>query len=133
MNDVDNTEEEALNLKETLEENIPELAEETGDYLIDRLEELSSTFHGLVTDIRGKGLLVGFEMNQDIAGAIVTKSLDDGLLINAVRPNMIRFMPPLNVTRDEIDESIKIIKKSINSIISWEVIVELIWIEVERS
>tara|TARA_Y100000996_G_scaffold360232_1_gene302557 strand:- start:205 stop:1410 length:1206 start_codon:yes stop_codon:yes gene_type:complete len=104
--------------KVIVEENIPELAEETGDYLIDRLEELSSTFHGLVTDIRGKGLLVGFEMNQDIAGAIVTKSLDDGLLINAVRPNMIRFMPPLNVTKDEVDESIRIIKKAIESIIS---------------
>ena len=83
-----------------------------------RLKELNSETGDLIIDIRGKGLLVGFEMNQDIAGEIVAKSLSDGLLINAVRPNMIRFMPPLNVTRDEIDESIKIIKKSINSIIS---------------
>ena len=83
-----------------------------------RLKELNSETGDLIVDIRGKGLLVGFEMNQDIAGEIVAKSLSDGLLINAVRPNMIRFMPPLNVTRDEVDESIKIIKKSINSIIS---------------
>ena len=83
-----------------------------------RLKELNSETGDLIIDIRGKGLLVGFEMNQDIAGEIVAKSLSDGLLINAVRPNMIRFMPPLNVTRDEIDESLKIIKKSINSIIS---------------
>ena len=101
-----------------VEENIPQLANETGEHLMSRLKELNSETGDLIVDIRGKGLLVGFEMNQDIAGEIVAKSLSDGLLINAVRPNMIRFMPPLNVTRDEIDESIKIIKKSINSIIS---------------
>ena len=39
----------------------------------------------------------------------VGKALEKGLLINAVRPNMIRFMPPLNVSKDEIDQAVKVI------------------------
>ena len=43
------------------------------------------------------------------SGEIVGKALEKGLLINAVRPNMIRFMPPLNVSKDEIDQAVKVI------------------------
>ena len=43
----------------------------------------------------------------------VSKSLEKGLLINAVRPNMIRFMPPLNVSKQEIDTAINIIESII--------------------
>jgi len=55
------------------------------------------------------GLLIGLEMNKDLSGEIVGKALEKGLLINAVRPNMIRFMPPLNVSKDEIDQAVKVI------------------------
>ncbi len=49
-------------------------------------------------------------MNQDFSSKIVAEALDAGLLINAVRPNMIRFMPPLNVSTQEIDSAVKIIE-----------------------
>ena len=62
-----------------------------------------------ITEVRGKGLLIGLEMNKDLSGEIVGKALEKGLLINAVRPNMIRFMPPLNVSKDEIDQAVKVI------------------------
>ena len=48
-------------------------------------------------------------MSDERAGAVVAESLDNGLLLNAVRPNMLRFMPPLNVSREEIDEAVSII------------------------
>ena len=52
-------------------------------------------------------------MSKEIAGATVAKCLEAGLLLNAVRPNMLRFMPPLNVTRDEIDEAVAIVDKAL--------------------
>jgi acetylornithine/succinyldiaminopimelate/putrescine aminotransferase len=104
--------------KVIVEQNIPQLAEENGEYIVSKLTKLKPRFGDLVTDIRGKGLLIGLEMNQDIAGEIVKESLKNGLLINAVRPNMIRFMPPLNVAKNEIDEALEILEKVIKSIIS---------------
>jgi acetylornithine/succinyldiaminopimelate/putrescine aminotransferase len=64
----------------------------------------------IITEVRGMGLLIGMEMNKEISGDIVSKSLEKGLLINAVRPNMIRFMPPLNVSKQEVDTAINIIE-----------------------
>lgn len=104
--------------KVIVEENISKLAEENGRYLVGKLTEFKSKFNDLVTDVRGMGLLVGLEMNQDIAGAVVTKCLEEGLLINAVRPNMIRFMPPLNVTKNEMDEAMKTLEKVVQAVIS---------------
>ena len=48
-------------------------------------------------------------MSKDLSPEIVSRCLDKGLLINAVRPNMIRFMPPLNVTKNQIDKSVSIL------------------------
>ena len=48
-------------------------------------------------------------MSDERAGAVVAECLDNGLLMNAVRPNTLRFMPPLNVSREEIDEGVSIL------------------------
>lgn len=92
--------------------NIPELALETGKYMMELLSLLMSKYQ-IITEVRGMGLLIGMEMNKDISSDIVSKSLEKGLLINAVRPNMIRFMPPLNVSKQEIDTAINIIESII--------------------
>ena len=55
-------------------------------------------------------------MNDDYSSQIVGESLEKGLLINAIRPNMIRFMPPLNVSKDEIDRAIEIIRSVLEGI-----------------
>lgn len=93
-----------------VEEDIPALANETGTYFQGKLNALSEKYD-FITEVRGMGMLIALQMNIDIAGATVTAALPEGLLINAVRPNMIRFMPPLNVTRDEIDEAVAILDK----------------------
>ena len=46
------------------------------------------------------------EFESDIAGQLLTHANAGGLLLNAVKPNAIRFMPPLNVTAEEIDQAI---------------------------
>ena len=76
-----------------------------GDHLQRRLIELRSRF-SFISDVRGKGLLVAMEFENDIAGQLLTHANAGGLLLNAVKPNTIRFMPPLNVTADEIDQAI---------------------------
>jgi acetylornithine/N-succinyldiaminopimelate aminotransferase len=96
--------------KVIVDEDIPALANETGAYFQGKLNALAEKYD-FITQVRGMGLLIAVEMSKDIAGATVTASLPEGLLMNAVRPNMIRFMPPLNVTRDEIDEAVAILDK----------------------
>jgi len=94
--------------KVIVDEKIPALASETGAYFQGKLNALAEKYD-FITEVRGMGLLIALQMNIDIAGATVTAALPEGLLINAVRPNMIRFMPPLNATRDEIDEAVAIL------------------------
>jgi acetylornithine/N-succinyldiaminopimelate aminotransferase len=72
------------------------------EYLMERLRELSSALgHG---EVRGRGLLIGLELRGLDAGKVARTAMDRGLLINAPRPDTLRFMPALNVTRDEIDQ-----------------------------
>ena len=77
-----------------------------------KLTQLAEKY-SFISDIRGLGLLIGVEMTKEIAAPTVQECLDNGLLINAVRPNMLRFMPPLNVTEKEIDEAIQILDTSL--------------------
>ena len=64
------------------------------------------------------GLLIGMEMNKDVSSEIVKICLEKGLLLNAVRPNMLRFMPPLNVSQKEIDVAIKILDESLSKTVN---------------
>lgn len=72
-----------------------------GAYLMNGLSALSQR-HGL-GEVRGRGLLVALDLKKDIAPKIVELARDAGLLLNAPRPNLLRFMPALNVSNAEID------------------------------
>jgi acetylornithine/N-succinyldiaminopimelate aminotransferase len=63
----------------------------------------------LVAGQRGVGLLRGLVFTSDIAPDVATKAMARGLLVNPVRPNVVRFLPPLNVSAEEIDEAVDII------------------------
>ena len=73
---------------------------ETGLYLESELQRMSAR-HGL-GEVRGRGLLLALDLKHPIAGSIVAQAFEDGVLLNAPRPDALRFMPALNVTRDEI-------------------------------
>jgi acetylornithine/N-succinyldiaminopimelate aminotransferase len=77
---------------------------DTGQYLASELQRLSAR-HGL-GEVRGRGLLLALDLKRPIAAAIVALALEDGVLLNAPRPDALRFMPALNVTRDEIGQMI---------------------------
>ena len=59
--------------------------------------------------MRGKGLLLALDLKRDIGPAVAAAALARGVLINAPRPDSLRFMPALNVTRDEIDQMIGVL------------------------
>jgi len=73
---------------------------DSGLYLESELQRMSAR-HGL-GEVRGKGLLVALDLKHPIAAPIVAEAFDDGVLLNAPRPDTLRFMPALNVTREEI-------------------------------
>ncbi len=78
---------------------------DTAAYLAERLAALSAeTGHG---EVRGRGLLLALALTHGDAGKVAESALDRGLLINAPRPDTLRFMPALTVSRDEVDELIE--------------------------
>src|SRR5215831_739215 len=87
---------------------------ENGEYLAGRLRELSDEL-GL-GEVRGRGLLLALELGRPIAPGVVQRALASGLLINAPKPGVLRFMPALNVTRDEIDDLFRILRPVIQQV-----------------
>ncbi|NMC75172.1 MAG: acetylornithine transaminase [Geobacteraceae bacterium] len=80
---------------------------EMGNYLRDRLGELKGRYP-FITEVRGIGLMVG--MGLSIPGAdIIRKGHERGLLLNCTHDTVLRFVPPLVVTREEIDEMMMIL------------------------
>ena len=72
-----------------------------GDYLVKLLSALSS--RRSLGEVRGRGLLVALDLKRDIAANVVEVARDDGLLLNAPRSNLLRFMPALNLSQGETD------------------------------
>jgi len=104
-------------LRFILDNDIAGNAKKVGQYLIGRLEELRQKFQ-FITEVRGRGLLAAVEFNSDIAGALVMACLDRGLLVNRVKPNALRFMPPLIISNGEVDEAISILDGVLSGIVS---------------
>ena len=85
------------------EENILDNVNEVGDYFIEELKKLDKE---IIADVRGKGLMVGVELTKPGA-EYVDKFREAGFLINCTAGNVLRFVPPLIVTKADIDEFVK--------------------------
>jgi acetylornithine/N-succinyldiaminopimelate aminotransferase len=102
--------------KYILENDIHNEVNELGKYFMDKLNNLISEYE-IIKEVRGMGLLIAMEFSTEISADIVSHCNEEGILINAVRPNTIRFMPPLTVTKTEIDQAIIKIKNAIEKAI----------------
>jgi acetylornithine/N-succinyldiaminopimelate aminotransferase len=60
-----------------------------------------------VAGVRGRGLLLAAVLEDERAGDIAAACMDNGLIVNAVRPNAVRFAPPLTITADEVEEAVR--------------------------
>ncbi|AJE02215.1 acetylornithine transaminase [Geobacter pickeringii] len=94
-------------VRAVLEEGLLNRAEEMGDYLVGELERLKEKYP-FITDVRGIGLMIGMELSIP-AGEIVVKGLQRGVLLNVAQDRVLRFVPPLVVTKQEVNEMIAVL------------------------
>ncbi len=85
-----------------------------GKYLVEKLESWKEK-HKCIKEIRALALTIGVELNTDGEG-IYKECLKQGLLINCTQKNILRIMPALNVTKDEIDKAIAILDKILTGV-----------------
>ncbi|MBN2463030.1 MAG: aspartate aminotransferase family protein [Dehalococcoidia bacterium] len=95
-------------LKFIIDNDIPNKVKKLGQYFITGLEKLKAKFN-FIAEIRGRGLLLALGFTDDIAGELVLACLKEGLLVNPVKPNALRFMPPLIITEKDVDEALGIL------------------------
>ncbi|PNR92775.1 acetylornithine transaminase [Petrotoga sp. 9PWA.NaAc.5.4] len=80
-----------------------------GDYLKKHLFYIKEKY-SIMEEVRGKGLMIGCKLNMQEGGEIVKQAMKKGLLINIVNHNVLRFVPPLIVTKSEIDQALEILE-----------------------
>ncbi|MEO8629130.1 MAG: acetylornithine transaminase [Betaproteobacteria bacterium] len=90
--------------------------EARGAYLMNGLSSLSKR-HAL-GEVRGRGLLIALDLKRDVAANIADSARESGLLLNAPRANLLRFMPALNVTQSEIDTMLKMLDAALEQVLS---------------
>jgi 4-aminobutyrate aminotransferase len=92
-----------------------------GEYFLARLRDLQSR-HGVIGDVRGKGLMIGMELVADRASreparglcdAVIRRAFQNGLLLLACGTSTVRFMPPLLVTKADVDEAMTLLEASL--------------------
>lgn len=98
-----------------IENDLPARAARASERLVARLRSLEDRYPD-VTEVRGKGLLIAVGLARDISADIVAAARERGLLVNNVRPNAVRLMPPLNVSDDEIDRACDILEDALRAV-----------------
>jgi acetylornithine aminotransferase len=88
-----------------IEDKIIENGNKAGLYFKDKLYDLKDQ-HAIIEDVRGLGLLLGMKLEID-GGPVVAKCMEMGILINCIQDNILRFIPPLVISKDEIDELVE--------------------------
>jgi acetylornithine/N-succinyldiaminopimelate aminotransferase len=101
--------------KYLIDHNLPAYAKRMGQHLLGWLQELQSRF-AFITNVRGKGLLAAMEFDRDLSGQVLTLANAQGVLLNGVQPNTIRFMPALTITAEEIDEGMGRLEQALKHI-----------------
>jgi predicted acetylornithine/succinylornithine family transaminase len=85
-----------------LEEGMLKNCQDVGAYFQNKLVDVKKKFP-FVKEVRGKGLILGMELNME-GGSIVKEMMRRGILINCTMGNVLRFLPPLIVTKEEVDQ-----------------------------
>jgi len=88
-----------------LEEGMLENCRKMGDYFLSELDKMKNQFP-FIKEVRGKGLILGMELKID-GSSIVKEMLKKRILINCTMGNVLRFLPPLIVTQEEVDQVVK--------------------------
>jgi acetylornithine/N-succinyldiaminopimelate aminotransferase len=84
-----------------INEKLVEKSKDNGLYFMQKLNKIKEN-HEIVNDVRGKGLMIGVELSIE-CGKLVEKLLEKGIIVNCAAGNVLRFVPPLIITRNQID------------------------------
>ncbi|MCZ7383049.1 MAG: acetylornithine transaminase [Candidatus Methanoperedens sp.] len=95
------------NIEVIRKEKLVKRSEEMGDYLVKKLEGLNKDY---VKEIRGKGLMVGMELSIKCED-IVNKAREQGVLLNCTSESVLRFVPPLTITKDQLDTAVSVLNE----------------------
>jgi acetylornithine/N-succinyldiaminopimelate aminotransferase len=80
------------------------------EYFLSNLNKIQNQYPNIIKEIRGRGLLIGIQLKVDQT-KFIKKLMDNNLLTIRAAENVVRILPPLNVKKNEINQSLKIIKK----------------------
>jgi len=99
------------------DEDLVENSRVVGDYLLQQVQGLADEFPQVISNPRGKGLMCAFTLAEaQIRDVLKQKCYDEGVIIIGCGDRSIRFRPALNVTTDEIDMGIKVIKEQVKEL-----------------
>ncbi|RPI05894.1 MAG: L-lysine 6-transaminase [Ignavibacteriae bacterium] len=99
------------------EERLVENAQACGSYLLEQLTTLENEFPSLISNARGLGLFCAIDIDsKDRREILKTKAYDNGLILIGCGERTVRFRPPLNISKAEIDEGISIIRRCLKEI-----------------
>jgi predicted acetylornithine/succinylornithine family transaminase len=90
-----------------VDNDVPGNAKKVGAYFQAKLEAYKAANPSTVLDVRGMGLLLALQFSDTISAKVVAACNEEGLLLNPVRPDAIRFMPPLIITEADVDEAME--------------------------
>ena len=89
-------------MKQLFEKGILENVREMSAYLFEKLNGLKQQYK-VIEDIRGMGLLIGVQLADGMKTELIAEAMKNKLLLAGAGHETVRFLPPLNVTKDEID------------------------------
>jgi len=92
-----------------LDEGMLENCQKVGEYFLSRLEEIKKKYP-FVQQVRGRGLILGMELKME-GSSIVKEMMQKGFLINCTMGNVLRFLPPLIVTQEEVDQMLEALEE----------------------
>jgi L-lysine 6-transaminase len=100
------------------EENLVDNSRVVGEYLLAKLHELRDKYTGKVTNARGRGLMCAFDLpDGEARSKFLSKAKENGVLIVGCGTRSVRFRPPLNLTKSEVDEGLSIIDRSLGQVL----------------
>ena len=106
----------SLGVFEAIEEdNLLDNTIKMGKYLTEKILDIKKE-NPVIEEVKGKGLMLGVKLSKEDASKIADECIKEGLLINSTQGNILRIMPPINVTKEEIDLAIEKLKKALGRI-----------------
>jgi len=95
------------------EEHLPERAARLGKWALDQMRDLQKKHPGLIVEVRGLGLMLGMEMeSEDLAKRVFDYCLEKRILVNRTAGNVIRLVPPLTISKEELSLALSTIEES---------------------